>query len=113
MHKSVAVAGIRFEDPEPDVAIPQPRPERLANLEVFLARDAPAVHRYQLDLPALHKAAARIVPVAGTSTHAFPRHCAQALARELDRPLAEFPGNYSGFILRPRAFATRLHEIFT
>ncbi|HEY6788798.1 MAG TPA: hypothetical protein VI365_15945 [Trebonia sp.] len=24
---------------------------------------------------------------------------------------AEFPGNHSGFILRPRAFATRLHEI--
>ena len=111
MRKFVAVAGIRFDDREPDIAIPRPRPERIANLEVFLARDAPAVHRYQLDLPALHKAAARIVPAAGTSTQAFPRRCAQALADELGRPLAEFPGNHSGFILRPRAFATRLHEI--
>lgn len=111
MRKFVALAGIRFDDREPDIAIAQPRPERTANLEVFLARDAPAVHRYQLDLPALHKAAARIVPAAGTSTQAFPRHCAQALADELGRPLAEFPGNHSGFILRPRAFATRLHEI--
>jgi pimeloyl-ACP methyl ester carboxylesterase len=111
MRKFVTVAGIRFDDREPDIAIPQPRPERIANLEVFLARDAPAAHRYQLDMPALHKAAARILPAAGTSTQAFPRHCAQALADELGRPLAEFPGNHSGFILRPRAFATRLHEI--
>jgi pimeloyl-ACP methyl ester carboxylesterase len=111
MRKAVAVSGIRFDDREPDIAIPQPRPERIANLEVFLARDTPAVHRYQLDLPALHKAATRIVPAAGTSTQTFPRHCAQALADELGRPLAEFPGNHSGFILRPRAFATRLHEI--
>jgi pimeloyl-ACP methyl ester carboxylesterase len=113
MRKFVAVAGIRFDDREPDVTIPQPRPERIANLEVFLARDAPAVHRYQLDLAALHKAAARIVPAAGTSTQAFPRHCAQALADELGRPLTEFPGDHSGFILRPRAFAARLHEILT
>jgi pimeloyl-ACP methyl ester carboxylesterase len=111
MRKFVAVAGIRFDDREPDAALPSPRPERIANLEAFLARDAPAVHRYQLDLPALHQAAARIVPAAGTSTQAFPRHCAQALADELGRPLAEFPGNHSGFILRPRAFAARLHEI--
>jgi pimeloyl-ACP methyl ester carboxylesterase len=111
MHKFVAMAGIRFDDREPDIAIPRPRPERSANLEFFLAHDAPAVRRYQLDLPALHRAAARIVPAAGTGTQAFPRDCAQALADELGRPLAEFPGNHSGFILRPRAFAARLREI--
>jgi pimeloyl-ACP methyl ester carboxylesterase len=111
MRKFVAVAGIRFDDREPDIAIPRPGPERIANLEVFLARDAPAVHRYQVDMPALRKAAARIVPAAGASTQAFPRRCAQALADELGRPLAEFPGDHSGFILRPRAFAARLHEI--
>ena len=97
----------------PVLARTQPRPERIANLEVFLCRDAPAVHHYQLDLPALHKAAACIVPAAGTSTRAFPRHCAQALADELGKPLAEFPGNHSGFTLRPQAFAARLHEILT
>jgi hypothetical protein len=26
-------------------------------------------------------------------------------------PLAEFPGGHSGFMLRPEAFAARLHEI--
>lgn len=111
MRKFVAVAGIRSDDREPDVAIPQPRPERIANLEFFLTHDAPAVHRYQLELSALHKAAARIVPAAGASTQTFPRYCAQALADELGRPLAEFPGGHSGFMLRPRAFAARLHEI--
>jgi pimeloyl-ACP methyl ester carboxylesterase len=111
MRKFMAVAGIRFDDREPDASIPQPRPGRIANLEFFLTHDAPAVRRYQLDLPALHKAAARIVPAAGASTQSFPRHCAQALADELGRPLAEFPGGHSGFMLRPRAFAARLHEI--
>jgi pimeloyl-ACP methyl ester carboxylesterase len=113
MRKFVAIAGIRFDDREPDVTIPQPRPERIANLEFFLTHDAPAVRRYQLDLNALHQAAARIVPAAGASTQTFPRQCAQALADELGRRLAEFPGGHSGFILRPRSFAARLHEILT
>ena len=111
MRTFVAVAGIRLDDRELDVSIPQPRPERIANLEFFLTRDAPAVRRYRPDLPALREAAARIVPAAGASTQAFPRHCAQALAGELGRPLAEFPGGHTGFMLRPRAFAARLHEI--
>lgn len=113
MRKFVAVAGIRFDDREPGVAIPRPGPKRTANLEFFLTHDAPAVHRYQLDLPALHRSAARIVPAAGASTQAFPRRCAQALADELGSPLAEFPGGHSGFMLRPRAFAVRLREILS
>jgi pimeloyl-ACP methyl ester carboxylesterase len=111
MRKFVAVAGIRFDDREPDAVIPQPKPERLANLEFFLTRDAPAVRRYRLDLPALHAAAPRIVPAAGVSSEAFPRRCAEALAGDLGRPLAEFPGGHSGFVLRPREFAARLSEI--
>jgi pimeloyl-ACP methyl ester carboxylesterase len=111
MRKFVAVAGIRFDDREPDVSIPRPGPERIANLEFFLTHDAPAVRRYRLDLAALHDAAAHIVPAAGADTQSFPRRCAQALAGELGRPLAEFPGGHSGFMLRPGAFAARLHEI--
>ena len=111
MRKFAALAGIRFDDREPGVDIPQPRPERIANLEFFLAHDAPAARRYRLDLPALHAAAERIVPAAGISSEAFPRRCAQALGEELSRPLAEFPGGHSGFMLRPEAFAARLHEI--
>jgi pimeloyl-ACP methyl ester carboxylesterase len=111
MRKFIAVAGIRFDDREPDAAIPQPKPERIANLEFFLTHDAPAVRAYRLDLGALRAAAPRIVPAAGVSSEAFPRRCAQALAEELRRPLAEFPGGHSGSVLRPRAFAARLAEI--
>ncbi len=86
-------------------------PWALAGFLYLFTHDAPAVRRYRLDLAAPHEAAARIVPAAGACTQAFPRHCAQALADELGRPLAEFPGGHSGFMLRPRAFAARLREI--
>ena len=97
------------DDREPDVAIPQPAPERAANLQFFLASDAPAAHRYQLDIPALKAAAAKIVPAAGlTSRDAFPHRCAESLAEQLGRELVEFPGGHSGYALRPRAFAAAL-----
>ena len=111
MQKFVALAGLSFDDREPDVSVPQPRPERMANLELFLSRDAPAVHRYQLDRSALQEVAARIVPAAGGNTEAFPGRCAQGLASELGRPLAEFPGGHSGFMMRPRAFGARLRAV--
>jgi pimeloyl-ACP methyl ester carboxylesterase len=112
MQRFVAVAGADVNDREPDVALPRPRPERIANLEFFLTYDAPAVRRYRLDRAGLRAAANRIVPAAGhTSATGFAHLCARALAEELGRPLAEFPGGHSGFVLRPRAFATRLREV--
>ena len=111
MRKFVALAGVRFDDREPDVTLPEPKPERIANLKFFLTHDAPSVRLYRLDLPSLRTTAHRIVPAAGESTETFPRHCAEALARELGRPLAEFPGGHTGPLLRPRAFATRLRQV--
>jgi len=81
MRKFVAVAGIRFDDREPGMAIPQPEPERIANLKFFLTHDAPAIRRYRLDLPALHDAAPRVVIAAGARSTAFPRRCAHAWPR--------------------------------
>lgn len=112
IRKFIALAGVDFDDREPDVALPRPKPERLVNLEFFLTHDAPAVRRYRLDRSVLRGAAKRIVPAAGrTSGTGFAHVCAQALAAELGRPLAEFPGGHSGYVLRPRAFAARLHEV--
>jgi pimeloyl-ACP methyl ester carboxylesterase len=113
MRKAVALAGLRFDDREPEVTLPGPKPERLANLEFFLAHDAPAVHRYRLDLTALAPLADRIVPAAGRNTETFPRHCAKALAAELRRPLVEFPGGHNGSVLRPREFSARLLQVVT
>ncbi len=111
MRKFVALAGLRFDDREPEVTLPEPKPERLANLEFFLSHDAPAVRRYRLDLTALVLVADRIVPAAGRNTETFPRHCAEALAVRLRRPLAEFPGGHNGSLLRPREFSARLLQV--
>jgi len=111
MRKFVALTGIRFDDREPDVVLPESKPERLANLEFFLAHDAPAARRYRLDLPALRSLAPRILPAAGENTQAFPRRCAEALAVDLGRPLITFPGGHNGSVLRPRTFAARLLQV--
>jgi pimeloyl-ACP methyl ester carboxylesterase len=111
MRQFVVAAGIDFADREPAVEVPRARPERVANLEFFLTHDAPAVRRHHLNLEALHAAAEQIIPAAGQHTRAFPRDCAQALAVELERDLADVPGGHSGFVLHPRAFAARLDEL--
>jgi pimeloyl-ACP methyl ester carboxylesterase len=108
MKKFVALSGLRFDDLEPGVTLPEPKPERLANLEFFLTHDAPAARRYRLDLSALVPVADRVVPAAGRDTETFPRRCAEALAARLQRPMIEFPGTHNGWLLRPREFATRL-----
>jgi pimeloyl-ACP methyl ester carboxylesterase len=111
MRKFIAIAGVTFDDREPDVDIRAPKPERIANLEFFLAHDAPAVRRYRLDISALRAADQRIVPGFGQSSCGFPRRCAEALAHELGNVAGEFPGGHSGCNLRPRGFAIRLREI--
>jgi pimeloyl-ACP methyl ester carboxylesterase len=84
-------------------------------IDFFLTHDASAARRYHLDMPAIHAAARRIVPAAGDNpeNQGFPRHCAQALAKALGRPLVAFPGGHNGFMLRPRGFAARLQEVLT
>ena len=111
MRRFVALAGLRFDDREPEVTLPEAKPERLANLEFFLAHDAPAVRRYRLDLTALALLADRVVPAAGRNTETFPRHCAEALAAALLRPLVEFPGGHNGSVMRPREFSARLLQV--
>ncbi len=113
MRKFVALAGLRFDDLEPGVYLPAPTPERLANLEFFLSHDAPAARRYRLDLAALALVADRVVPAAGRDTDGFTRHCAEALAVRLRRPMIEFPGTHNGWLLHPREFAARLLQVVT
>lgn len=113
MRRFVALAGINTDDREPEVDVPQPKPERIANLEFFLAHDAPAVRLYRLNLIALHAGAKHIVPAAGQNSTTFPSHCARALALELHRPLVEFPSDHSGFMLHPKAFAAQLHKVLS
>jgi pimeloyl-ACP methyl ester carboxylesterase len=112
MKKFVAMAGLNFEDREPDVELPHPGPERAANLKFFLTHDAPAVRLYRLDLPSLEVAAPKIVVGAGrTSGTTLAHQCAIALAKKLGKPVEEFPGGHNGFVTHPRAFAKRLLEV--
>lgn len=113
MTKFVALAGLRFDDLEPGVTLPEPKPERLANLEFFLSHDAPAARRYRLDLSTLVPVADRVVPAAGRDTDGFPRHCAEALACRLQRPMIEFPGAHNGWLTRPQEFSARLLQAVT
>jgi pimeloyl-ACP methyl ester carboxylesterase len=99
-------------DREEGVGLQLPTPRVAANLKFFFTYDAPAVNRYRLDFDALSRAAARIVPAAGRAKkEAAPRRCAVALAELLHAPLAELPGGHSGWLLRPKEFATKLAEL--
>jgi pimeloyl-ACP methyl ester carboxylesterase len=112
MKKFAALAGLNFEDREPDVELPRPGPERAANLKFFLTHDAPAVRLYRADRPSLEAAAPKIVVGAGrTSGTTLAHRCAIALAKHLGKQVEEFPGGHGGFITHPRAFAKKLHEV--
>ncbi len=112
MRKGLANIGLNFEDREPDVVLPQPTSQRAANLEFFRTHDAPAAHRYRLDIAALQAAATRIVPAGGrTSREIWTHHSAEALADRLGTEFVEFPGGHNGHVLHPRAFAARLRDV--
>jgi len=96
-------------DREPDVDIPTPSAQAIANSEFFRLRDARAAHRHVTDLDALRDATTLIVPAAGErSGHAFPHRAALALAERLGTEPAILPGDHAGFATRPRAFAAAL-----
>jgi pimeloyl-ACP methyl ester carboxylesterase len=111
--KSAELAGLDPEDREAEVSSPAMNARREANLNFLLTYDVPQVIAYRLDVPALDVQAHRIVPAAGGSTARTPLHrCAVALAETLERPLAEFPGGHTGWLLRPQAFAAKLMQTF-
>jgi pimeloyl-ACP methyl ester carboxylesterase len=113
MKKFVEVAHINFEDREPDAKLPQPTPQRALNLQFFLSYDAPAVRQHRLAFPSLIAQSDKIIPAAGeTSTGAWQRHCAQALATLLGREIMTLPGGHAGFASHPRGYAARLRSAF-
>jgi pimeloyl-ACP methyl ester carboxylesterase len=113
MKRFVAIAGLNFDDREPEVELPRPVPQRIDNLKFFLTHDAPAVRLYRLDVARLLRVPTRIVVAAGRTSGAFfPHQCAVALAELLGTQIEEFPGAHSRFVTHPRAFAQRLREVF-
>jgi pimeloyl-ACP methyl ester carboxylesterase len=104
--------GVDHSDAEPGLQMPAPSPQMIANSDFFRRRDAPAAHRYELDVDTLRVASASIVAAGGErSRDGFPYRAAKALARLLDVDLEEFPGDHAGFATRPQAFAAKLAAI--
>ncbi|SES19027.1 alpha/beta fold hydrolase [Actinokineospora terrae] len=111
--RDVALAlAIDHSTTEPGVEIPRPTEREFANQRFFHTRDAPTAHRYHLDVDALRPNASRLILAGGTtSAHAFPHHCALALADALSVPFVEFPGDHVGLVTQPTTFAARLAEL--
>jgi pimeloyl-ACP methyl ester carboxylesterase len=104
--------------PEGLRAAAQNRPRTRAktrNNEFFIMNDAPAVHRYELDLDALTALTAltsRLVIGGGRDGREFfPYICASRLADRLGIGLAEFPGNHGGYAIYPAEFARSLRQV--
>jgi pimeloyl-ACP methyl ester carboxylesterase len=114
MRKFAAISGLEFSDREPGVAIPSRSLKRAANLTFFLTHDAPAIHRYRLNLDALRSLSDRIVPAVGKgSAGKEPHQCGLRLATLLGVESVEFPGGHSGYVTHPCAFAAKLEEVLT
>jgi pimeloyl-ACP methyl ester carboxylesterase len=109
--KIAVLAAIDDADREADVALPPPTPQAAANQQFFFSHDVPADYTYQLDLAALKAAPVRIVVAGGSNHDCAPYRCAAALAERLGASFVEFPGGHTGWLLRPRAFATKLDEV--
>jgi pimeloyl-ACP methyl ester carboxylesterase len=83
-----------------------------ADIELFIRRDAPAIGGYHLDLDRLRTLSGRITVAGSRESRGFyPYQCAEELARRLDTPLAELPGNHAGMIGYPDEFAARLRAL--
>jgi pimeloyl-ACP methyl ester carboxylesterase len=119
MNLMVALSGVDMNDRELNIpasalaADPQIAKQRYEDLRHFLTWDVPAVTQYEPDIAAITAARSRVVPAVGsTSAGALAWRCARALAAVLRVEVAEFPGGHSGYVLRPKAFAEKLVELF-
>ena len=112
MRKFMATAGVNLEEFEPGLKLPAPNPNRLKNIEFFLAHDAPAARVYRPDVAALQAQASKLVLAGGAkSKQAIPYRCTLALSQALGLPIEEFPGAHNGHVFQPKAFAAKLAEV--
>jgi pimeloyl-ACP methyl ester carboxylesterase len=117
MKLMLARSGVDLSDREADVPLPAPSTDpqaaeqRFADLQYFFSRDVPAAAFYQPDLAALRAAKSKIVPAMGAGS-AFPKRCALALAEMLGIAVVEFRGGHTGYVLRPKATAAKIAELF-
>ncbi|MET3548387.1 pimeloyl-ACP methyl ester carboxylesterase [Paenibacillus favisporus] len=112
--------GLRDDDgPSPSSPPSDEQKERMiANMEYFMAKEAPGVLGYAFKLEqlqtALSHSTAQIRPAVGsTSRHYFPARSAEGLAERLEVDIAEFPENHIGYQVQPKPFAERLKDVLS
>lgn len=112
----VALGAGADEDPELEPGMDfDPELERrlLGNVGRFFTAEVGPVTRYRPDLAALGDLGDRLlVGVGAESGEQYPARAARALAAATGAPLAEFPSQHWGYILRPRRFAEALRMVF-
>jgi pimeloyl-ACP methyl ester carboxylesterase len=112
MRKALEAMGVDAEDREQDCEPPASSRAQSRETAFLLSREVRTTDAYKLDVRALKRWAARIVPAFGSSSAAFyPAACARALASALGRRAAQFPGGHNGYVLRPRAFGETLRSV--
>jgi len=119
MKMMLARSGVDLSDREADVPLPTPSTDpqaaeqRFADLQYFFSRDVPAAAFYEPDLAALRAAKSKIVPAVGAGSPAtLAKRCAVALAEMLGIAVVEFRGGHTGYVLRPKATAAKIAELF-
>jgi pimeloyl-ACP methyl ester carboxylesterase len=81
----------------------------MGNVERFLTAEVAAVVRYRPDLAALAAAADKLVVGVGEeSREQYPARAGRAVAAAAGVPVAEFPSQHWGYLLKPRRFADAL-----
>jgi NADPH:quinone reductase-like Zn-dependent oxidoreductase/pimeloyl-ACP methyl ester carboxylesterase len=96
-----------------EIAEPAPASGRImGNLDFFLGHGAGPLSSYVPDIAALRAGPVRIVAGLGESSAGQLAHrCGVALAERLGSDPVSFPGDHSGFMSLPEAFAQALHTV--
>jgi hypothetical protein len=91
---------------------PEVEDRMMGNLARFFTAEALPVVRYRPDLAALGAVADRLlIGVGAASGDQYPARAARALGAATGAPVAEFPSQHWGYLLRPRAFADALRAV--
>jgi pimeloyl-ACP methyl ester carboxylesterase len=112
--KFLAVSGLGGSGPqsEPAPEMQEAVGRMQQNLDFFLAHYLLPITGYQPDIATLQGASSRVVVGVGEESGGQLAHeTALALAERLGTPAVVFPGDHSGMVTRPQAFAEKLREV--
>lgn len=116
--KFTSSIGLQDDDGPSSPPSDEQKERMIANMEYFMANEAPGVLGYAFNLEqlqtALSHSTAQVCPAVGsTSRGYFPARSAEGLAERLEVDIADFPENHIGYQVQPKLFAERLKEVLS